>query len=157
MTQVRSLAAISLIASLSATAAHASTVLTDWTFESTAPVTAGPIAADVGTGTALGHHASTSTYSSPSGNGSAHSFSSNAWSKDDYYQFSLSTLGSSGVSLSWDQTSSSTGPKDFELEYSTDGSSFTNSTALSPLVNGTPNTAWTSSAYNGAYTFTNST
>ena len=81
------------------------------------------------------------------------SFSANFWNVDDYWQFQVSTLGFSNLGLSWDQASSSTGPKDFRLDYSLDGSSWTTAMAYSPLVNGTPNTPWTSSTYNPAYTF----
>src|SRR5262249_39698724 len=110
---------------LASTGANASTVIADWTFESTAPATAGPFAPEIGSGSALGHHAGSSTYSAPVGNGSSHSFSSTAWSVGDYYQFEVSSAGLSGLSVSWDQTSSNTGPRDFLFEYSTDGSSFT--------------------------------
>ncbi|HEY2154598.1 MAG TPA: hypothetical protein VGH33_03145, partial [Isosphaeraceae bacterium] len=54
-------------------------VIADWTFETTLPTTAGPFAPEVGSGAASGQHASASTYSTPVGNGSAHSFSSTAW------------------------------------------------------------------------------
>jgi hypothetical protein len=152
MTMLRSRAAVGL--GLVAAGAQAD-VITDWTFESTAPATAGPFAAEIGSGAALGHHASTSAYSSPAGNGSAHSFSSNTWAVGDYYQFSTSTAGDSNISVAFDQTSSSTGPKDFELEYSVNGSTFTNIAQYAVLSNGAPNAAWTASSANPAYTFTN--
>jgi hypothetical protein len=155
MTILRSLAAIGLSWGFAAGAAHAD-ILADWTFETTQPTTAGPFAPDIGSGAASGHHASTSTYSSPAGNGSAHSFSSNTWAVGDYYQFSTSTVGDSSISLAFDQTSSSTGPKDFELEYSTNGTTFTNISQYAVLSNGSPNAAWTASSNNPAYTFTNS-
>ena len=53
------------------------------------------------------------------------SFSSTAWSVGDYYQFQVSTLGDPNVALAWDQTSSTTGPRDFLLQYSTNGTTFT--------------------------------
>ena len=142
-----------LALALAASGAHAATVIANWTFESTQPISAGPFAAEIGTGTALGHHATSSTYSSPAGNGSAHSFSSTAWSVGDYYQFNVSTLGLSGLSISWDQTSSNTGPKDFALQYSTDGTTFTNFRAYSVLANGTPNPAWNGTTASAAYSF----
>ncbi len=67
------------------------------------------------------HAASTTSYSSPAGNGSQYSFSSNSWSPGDYYQISLSTAGFEGISVTWDQTRSGTGPSNFELVLSTDG------------------------------------
>ncbi len=135
---------------------QAATVLSDWTFETSSPTTAGPFAPEVGSGAASGFHAGASTFSSPSGNGSAHSFSSNTWASGDYYQFTLSTLGNSGISLSWDQTSSSTGPKDFALYYSTDGSNFTSVSTYSVQVNGTPNTAWNGTTSSSVYTMSDS-
>ncbi len=36
-----------------------------------------------------------------------------------------STAGFTGISVSWDQTGSATGPRDFKLAYSTDGTNFT--------------------------------
>ncbi len=128
--------------------------IAQWTFETSVPVTAGPHAAEVGTGNALGFHTGASVYSNPSGNGSAESFSSNTWGVNDYYQFSLSTVGYAGLAVSFDQTSSSTGPRDFDLTYSTDGTSFTSFGSYTVLQNGlAPNASWSSGTYNGVYTF----
>jgi hypothetical protein len=102
-----------------------------WTFETSIPLTAGPFAAEVGAGSASGLHTGTSTYSSPAGNGSAHSFSSNTWTTvGDYYQFTTSSLGQSDIGISWDQTRSGTGPSAFEVQYTTDGSTYTAIPAL---------------------------
>lgn len=103
-------------------------IIANWTFETSVPTTAGPHAAEVGVGLATGLHASGSTtYSNPVGNGSGESFSSNNWGIGDYYQFRVSTLGPlAGVQVSWDQTSSGTGPRDFQLQYSTNGFTYTN-------------------------------
>src|ERR1700742_1621680 len=54
--------------------AHAS-IIADWTFETSQPVTAGPYSPEIGAGSASGSHAGASTYSTPAGNGSAHSYS----------------------------------------------------------------------------------
>jgi hypothetical protein len=126
-----------------------------WTFETSVPTTAGSFTPEIGTGSASGYHASTSSvYSSPAGNGSAHSFSSNYWSVGDYYQFQVGTIGLTGLNVSFDQTSSNTGPKDFELQYSTNGTSFTNIAGYSALANGSPNTAWSSTgSANTAFNF----
>ena len=105
----------------------------------------------------LGLHAGATVYSSPAGNSSAHSFSSTLWAVGDYYQFEVSTAGLANVKLSWDQTSSNTGPRDFVLQYSTNGTSFTTfGSQYSVLANGAPNTPWTSvpGTPNPAYTFT---
>ncbi|MDB6125267.1 MAG: Endonuclease/exonuclease/phosphatase [Pedosphaera sp.] len=121
--------------------------ITQWTFESSVPAgtgaAIGSIAAENGVGTASGLHASAATtYSSPAGNGSTHSFSANTWATGDYFQFQSSTVGFSNISLSFDQTSSGTGPKFFDLAYSTDGSTFTTFVSQNTvLANSSPN-AW---------------
>src|SRR5208282_848324 len=98
--------------------------ITDWTFETSLPATAGPFSPEIGSGSASGSHAGASVYSSPAGNGSSHSFSSTIWAVNDYYQFSVSSIGFQNIRLSFDQTSSSTGPGKFLLVYSTDSVSF---------------------------------
>jgi hypothetical protein len=115
--------AVAGVLAFAAGAAHADTIA-QWTFESTVPVTAGPFSPEVGSGSATGSHATSTVYTAPAGNGSAHSFSSTAWSIGDYYQFSVSTAGFKDINLSWDQTKSNTGPRDFTLQYSTDGTHF---------------------------------
>jgi len=124
-------------------------VLAGWTFETNnystnlTAASSGFLNAEVGAGTASGVHASASTvWSSPTGNGSAKSLSSNNWTAGDYYQFQSSSTGATGVSVSWDQISSSTGPKDFALQYSTNGSTWTTALTYAALVNSSPNT-WT--------------
>ncbi len=117
-----SVVALGLFLACAASTLHAS-VFTKWTFEASIPTTAGPHAAEVGTGTASGVHASSSTvWSNPVGNGSNESFSSNNWSAGDYYQFSTNSVGIQDIIISFAQTRSSTGPNDFALFYSTGGS-----------------------------------
>jgi hypothetical protein len=109
-------------------AAHAKavTTLVDWNFETSIPSTAGPINPEVGSGSASGSHVAVGTvYSSPAGDMSSHSYSANGWAVNDYWQFQLSTLGDTGIALNYDQNGSGTGPRDFVLQYSTDGSTFT--------------------------------
>lgn len=110
------------------------TTLADWTFESSQPTgygaTTGGFAAEsglnAGTSVASGYHANSSTtWSSPAGNGSLHSFSSEHWGVGDYYQFSVSTVGFTKLFVQYDQISSSTGPGIFLFEYSSDGVNFT--------------------------------
>ncbi|HEU5125773.1 MAG TPA: hypothetical protein VFW05_17110 [Verrucomicrobiae bacterium] len=97
-----------------------------WTFETSKPTTAGPVASEIGTGTASGVHASSSTaYSNPTGNASSESWSANRWAAGDYWEFQVSTLGSENIQVSYDQYGSGTGPRDFDFAYSTDGSIFT--------------------------------
>lgn len=131
--------------------AHADT-LAQWTFETSVPTTAGPVAPEVGSGSASGFHAAASAYSNPVGNGSAESYSSTNWQVGDYYQFVFSTLGFSGLAVSFDQTSSGTGPRDFNLTYSTDGSSFTPFQSYIVLANAAPNPTWSSVTYQPIYT-----
>ena len=143
------------IAAAAPSLGFAQTVLANWTFETSVPVTAGPFAAEGGLNAASsfasGLHASGSVaYSTPSGNGSAHSFSSNNWAVGDYYQFTTSTTGFSNISVVWDQVGSSTGPKNFDLRYSTDGTNFT--TAGSYTVLSTP--SWSAGAAQTGETYT---
>lgn len=100
--------------------------LANWTFDNIRPTGTGsdngPYVADSGlfanTSEASGFHATAATaWSSPAGNGSIGSFSSNNWSVGDYYQFTTSTLGYQGIIFRWDQTGSNTGPRDFTLQY----------------------------------------
>ena len=84
-------------------------------------------AADLGEATAgtslSGFHAvAATTWSSPAGNGSTYSLSSNNWSIGDYYQISLSTTGyADPITISFDHTRSSTGPATFSVLMSVDG------------------------------------
>lgn len=122
-----------------------------WDFEAvTAPAastTWSGIAASLGAGTASGVHASSATWSTPAGNGSAKSASVNTWAVGDYWQFSFSTTGYSGLILSVDQAGSSTGPKDFKLTYSTDGTAYTDFSTYTVLAS-----TWTSASSSSAFT-----
>ena len=157
-----SIALVLAVASLASGSLRATpslaTTLASWNFDSTtisgASTDFGPITADFGTGSSTGHHSSSSTWSSPAGNASVKSFSSNTWAVGDYYQFQTSTTGFGGINVSWDQTGSATGPKDFKLQYSINGTSWTDFARYSLIVNGTPNTAWSSAgSHNSAFTF----
>jgi hypothetical protein len=146
------------LALASVTTLRAQTIA-QWTFETSQPAATGTtlsVSPEVGTGTATGLHASAATvFSTPSGNGSSHSFSANTWAVGDYYQFQTSTLGFNNIGISYDQTSSGTGPGRFDLAWSTDGTTFTPiATANVIQVNGSPNVAWTPSSYNSLYLFT---
>ncbi|MFY9511548.1 MAG: PEP-CTERM sorting domain-containing protein [Rubrivivax sp.] len=150
------LATVAVVAPL-ALPAHAVTVV-QWDFEN-APAdlnnaTVSPaVAASVGTGTASGVHASSaSDWTTPTGNGSANSLSSNTWATGDYYQFAFSTATYGDLVLSFDQTRSSTGPSAFTLAYSVNGgSSFVDFTTYTVLENVTP--SWSASVYSSKYTF----
>jgi MYXO-CTERM domain-containing protein len=101
-------------------------ILAGWTFETSVPTTAGPHAAEVGSGAATGVHASGATvWSNPVGNRSGESFSTNKWGSGDYYQFTVDTSGYTNIAFAWSQTRSGTGPGAFDLAVSTDGVNFT--------------------------------
>jgi hypothetical protein len=141
-----------IIAAICLVAANAgATVIADWTFETSAPTTGGPIAPETGAGTGMGRVAG--TYSSPVGDGSIHSWSVNTWSVGNSWQFQVSTVGYQDITLDWDQTSSNTGPRDFILQYSTDNSTYNTAgsyTVLGSFVSGT-RSFWTSQAYYSDY------
>lgn len=150
------LASAVLTATLAAVApAHAATVV-QWDFQTPFAdlpdsATSPSVAASTGTGTAVGVHASAATdWSTPAGNGSSDSISANTWSVGDYWQFSFSTSGYTALMLSFDQTGSNTGPRDFQLAFSTDGSSFTDFGSPYALANA----AWSAGLYNPASTYT---
>jgi hypothetical protein len=133
-------------------------MIATWTFETSQPsatsATIGPLAPEVGAGSASGSHAlATTVWSSPAGNGSAHSFNSSMWSIDDYYQFQVSTVGLQQIQLTWDQTSSATGPKDFKLLYGTDGTNFTNFGNYTVLANANPPGFWNAVTAFPVYSF----
>ncbi len=127
----------------------AAVILANWTFETTAPTTAGPHQAEEGVhaaqSSAIRFNASGSaSYTSPAGNGSDESFNSNHWAAGDYYEVSVPTTGHSGITLSLDHISSNTGPADFIVEYSADGVSFTTGASYSVT-----SASWSSSSTHG--------
>jgi endonuclease G len=140
-----------------------------WTFESgntnayagrIAPAV-GDIAADIGSGVATGWHLGSSgsvVWSAPAGNGSPRSWSVNNWSVGDFFEFQVNTRGIGGIRLDWDQTSSSTGPRDFVLQWSTNGTTFTTVNAFTVLANQVVSgvrTVWNFNVYEPAYHFSN--
>lgn len=116
-----------VIASLAA-AVLSSTAFCDtiaqWTFETSIPLTGGPLSPEVGSGSAQSNTGG--TFSNPAGWATAESWSSNGWNDGEYFQFEVSAVGFTNIGVSWQQTGSNTGPKDFILQYSVDGISFTN-------------------------------
>ena len=142
------------------------TVMDGWSFEgvtttntgSTPVVSAGSATADSGAQTAgssfTGFHASSAAvWSNPAGNGSTKSLSSNGWAAGDYYQFQFSTTGDNNISITWDQTGSNTGPRDFKVQYGTDGTNFTDATGPNSTYQVT-NDAWSSTTGKSASTRT---
>ncbi len=135
------------------------TGLAKWSFESLGSLSAsgatytGPAATIglnvVGSSVSANHVSTTSGWSNPGGNGSLTCLSGNYWTMGDYYQFQASTLGFSAVYVAVDQTGSSTGPRDFQLSYSTNGTSFTNFGSVYSLSN---TTSWSTTIYKPEYT-----
>ena len=158
---MKTLSFLAVIFTSAALSSASAQTISQWTFEVNTPADAtdtnviAGIAADFGSGSAMGLHASTaSDWTTPAGNGSANSLSVNTWASGDYFQFRLGTAGYSGIGVSFDQTSSSTGPRDFDLRYSLDGSSFTTLASYAVLQNGlAPNAGWSAGTYQSAYTF----
>ncbi len=145
-------------AALSSITALGETTIAQWSFEgvtltntgTTPNITGGSAASDVGSlageSAFTGNHVSASTsWSNPSGNGSQKSISSTYWNVGDYYQFSFSTTNVSGISFAWSQMGSNTGPRDFKVQYSTDGSLFTDASGTNCTYMVT-NDAWLSTS-----------
>jgi hypothetical protein len=146
-----SLCALVISVSLVPTRSAAQTIA-KWTFETSIPNSAGPYSPEIGSGSASGSHAGPATYTSPAGNGSSHSFSATNWAIGDLWQISSSTVGSTDIQLEWDQISSNTGPKNYDLSYSTDGTLYTTVLSYSVLANATPNT-WSTVTFSPASHF----
>lgn len=141
---------------LLAASIHATTI-NQWTFETSQPATAGPHISEAGSvpGQATSFHsASGATFSNPVGNGSGESFSANNWNAGDYWQFVVSTIGYAEIKLNWEQTSSRTGPRDFKLQYSVTGLSYSDFSSFIVLENnGSNGGEWGVSTYHPEYSF----
>lgn len=121
-------------------------VLSAWNFETNTPadstdLATGPsVVAESGvftTGfTATGVHSSTATdWTTPTGNGSLNSLSSNNWTTGDYYQFLSSSAGYTGITITFAQTSSGTGPGEFKFAYQVNGGAYTDFADYTVLPN----------------------
>jgi hypothetical protein len=94
-------------------------------------------------------------YTTPAGNGSAYSFSSNFWAAGDFYEISFDASNYVGMTLSWDQARSSTGPSSFVVSMSVNGGVFQNLYSYSVLQSGgtgAPGT-WSTTTSLSAFTF----
>ncbi len=164
MKKIVSLTAV--FATISLITARADT-LADWTFETSQPgvvtlpaapgagVAFSSFSPEIGSGTASALHTGAATYSSPAGNGSSHSFSVNTWAVGDYFQFQVNTVGFQNLTVSYDQTSSGTGPGLFNFAYSTDGINFSPfGSPYTVLANATPNPVWNATTSSSLYTLT---
>ncbi|MEY3026065.1 MAG: hypothetical protein RLZZ238_962 [Planctomycetota bacterium] len=162
-----------VVAAIAVASSASAEVVCGWTITTAFPTGAGNVptgntytvgAGDLGvltTGSELSsyHALAAATYTSPAGNGSQYSFSSNNWSIGDYYEARCSTLGFNDIYLSWDQARSSTGPASFELVMSVDGGAnwstiLAEYTVLQSGGGGAPGTWSASGAYNPIYTTT---
>ncbi|HMD01008.1 MAG TPA: T9SS type A sorting domain-containing protein, partial [Ferruginibacter sp.] len=138
-------------------------IIAKWTFEAvttgntgtTAIVSAGSAVADAGAQTSgssfsATHSSSSTVWSNPAGNGSTKSVSANNWSVGDYFQFQANTSGYHDIKITFDQTGSNTGPRDFKIQYSTNGSSFTDFTSYQVPNNSGAAIGWTSGSSNSS-------
>jgi hypothetical protein len=118
------LVAMAAFAALSTGATLNAATIAAWDFEGIGdtPAASG-IAASTGTGSAGTN--SGGTLSSPAGFGSTDSYSSNGWSAGEYFEFTTSSLGYESIELGFAHTGSNTGPANFAVQYSTDGTTFT--------------------------------
>ena len=126
-----------------------------WTFESpNAPgtftgSTVTGVLPNIGSGIAAGFHANSATvFTSAVGNGSATSWAANQWSVGDYWQFQTSTLGFEDIQLTLAQRATTTGPTNFSLAFSLDGTTFTTAVAQYGVRSDLNFGAWDSSTPN---------
>jgi len=141
---------------LTTIAAQAQSIIANWTFEpDPLPVNitnsaVGPFSPALGAGSVTGLHAVTNTaWFSTVGNGSSDSLGGNNWTTGDYFQFQFSTLTFSNIGMTWSQTRGASGPTNFSLSYSTDGTAFTTFTSYSVAQ-----VTWNSNSNNIASVFT---
>lgn len=141
------LATAAALAALATSHSEASTTLAQWTFETSVPLTGGPHTAELGinASTSVASSNTGGTFSNPVGNGSAESFSSNGWNVGEYFQFTTGSVGYDNIQVSFSQQGSNTGPRDFKLQYSTDGTSYTDFASYTVLL-AVP--SWSSSSVN---------
>lgn len=97
------------------------------------------------------HAAATAAWTTPTGNGSTYSLSSNGWAVGDYYEITASTLGFSSIALDWSQTRSSTGPSAFRVDMSLNGGATFTTVLASYTVN---QVSWSSSTSQSGSKFT---
>ncbi|HVZ94097.1 MAG TPA: hypothetical protein VG797_06265 [Phycisphaerales bacterium] len=128
--------------------------LAAFSFELSPPSGPGPHTADAGLFAASsnirGSHVSGATvYDNPVGNGSVESFSSNNWAIGDFYEIRTNTLGYTAITFQWDQVSSNTGPRDFNLQISTDGGANYVNVLINQISRANASPAWSSGTPTG--------
>jgi len=113
--------------------------IAQWTFETSIPLTGGPLTPEVGAGTATSNTGG--AFTNPAGWGSTESWSSVGWAIGEYFQFQVSTIGFTDIGVNWQQTGSNSGPANFVLQYSTDNVSYTNFGTYAVTLDGWNTTA----------------
>ena len=122
--------------------------LSKWTFEGVTTSNTGTIPnISVGSGVAdqgiltsgtlfsAAHASSGTVWTNPAGNGSLKSVTSTNWATGDYYQFKANTTGYKNILVYVDQTGSNTGPRDFKLQFSLNGTTYTDFGTTYALTN----------------------
>ena len=123
-------------------------VIAGWNFDartflpttgSISAVSIGPYLAEVGSGSMFGVHTLTNTiFSNPAGNGSVAGLSAIGWSNQtSYWEFQISTVNYTNIIAKFDQLASTTGPRDWALQYRIGSGSFTTFTTYSIPLNST--------------------
>jgi len=100
------------------------------------------------------HNSSLTNWTTPVGNASAKSISASNWAQNDYFIFRVNSKYTTIIKLTFDQTSSSTGPRDFKLQWSINGVNFTDISNYTVPYNTTTNTpySWSSTIYDSRST-----
>ncbi|MCX6197339.1 MAG: YDG domain-containing protein [Flavobacteriia bacterium] len=133
------------------------TAISKWTFEGITTTGSGSnvaVSAEAdqglqtsGTLFSANHSSASTAWSNPAGNGSAKSVSSNNWATGDYWQFKLNASNYHDLSIAFDQTGSGTGPSTFKVQYSTNGTSYTDLSGGTYTLDAT---GWSTSNYRSA-------
>ncbi len=111
------------------------TPIVKWSFDSIVLATAASASPNITTGSSIAdigvqptgsvfsaNHASAATlWTTPAGNGTTKSATSDHWAVGDYYQFKVNTSNYRDLALSFDSTGSATGPNAFKVQYSLTG------------------------------------
>ena len=134
---------------------HVLAVVAKWTFEGVVTTnngasptfSSGSSVADLGTQTTGSqvtavHASAGTTWSNVTGNASVKSLSANTWAVGDYFQFKVDLTGYYSIVLKYDQTGSNTGPISFKLQYSLNGTSFTDFQTYNIPTNATAAWGW---------------
>lgn len=133
-------------------------IIAQWTFETSIPTNAGPLAPEIDNATgsplALASNGD-ATFSNPAGNGSVESWSATNWNVNDYWGFTVNTSGFSDIGVTFSATSSNTGPRDFQFTYRVGGAgAFTVFSNYTVIPNAAPPGAWNATTPFSAYDIT---